>query len=912
MSQPIVGRGPERSLIAEWLTGGEAATSAIVLTGPAGAGKTALWDWTVATASATVLASRAGLAEAHLPWVCLADLLSSVPPEAIDALPGPQRHTLRVVMLLDDGDETVDTRAVGTGVRTLLERTASERPLLLAIDDLQNVDQPSAAALTFALRRLQGSVPIRIIGTSRSLDPPWTLLDALDDQRCRSVEVGPMTVAATYELLHQHLDLRLPRPMLLRVHETSAGNPLYALELARALSRSDAEPLPGLPLPVPAGLDALIGDRIHSQPDNVRILVAGTAAAWRFTDAGVDPDVLRTALDAGLVTAEPAADGVRVIRAAHPLIGAAAYASIGADDRQAVHERLASFAGDPVERARHTALAGSAAHGDVARTLDDGVLAAMAAGTPEIAVELARLAVDRTGDEEARADRLDRLAQALSRAGDSHGAVAAARSAVAATPAGPARAIRSVRLAEMVYGASGESGVIGMLNDALLEAAGDPTAMVEVLSPLTMLTRDIAAAVKHANRAVALLDRIDDPDPRLVVGALGIAAGMKFRAGDGLDHDAFERIIELERDRPKRRMADRADAGYAALLKYADDLPEAVDRLRKLLDEAEASGDLEAISYLLGHLSQARLWQGQLDDAQAYAEWQLDLAEQAGLAMDASTARYNLGMTMFYRGDHDDAATLITTTIEEENADDWNRQRGAGALGAIALARGDAEQAVAHLSEWHATLRDMRFREPGYSRFHLDFVEALVSTGRLSEAEKFLDELDDQVRTSGRRWAAAVATTGRALVRAARGELEPAAVEIQVALGYFETSPFLLDAARTRLLAGRIFWRSRARRTARDLIAAAVADFAAYGAVAWAARGAAELGRMSLRPRAPSDLTETEHRIAEMAAAGMTSRAIGEKLFLATKTIEANLSRAYRKLGIRTRAELGARLERMQ
>jgi DNA-binding CsgD family transcriptional regulator len=906
MPHRIVGREAEQSRIIEWLTSPTLGASANVLTGPAGAGKTALWDWTVGEAAGLVLVSRAGIAEAHLPWVCLADLLSTVPADQIDALPAPQRHALRVVMLLDAGDETVDARAVGTGVWTLLGRLCGHQPVLVALDDLPHVDPESAAALAFALRRLPDAAAIRVIGTSRADGPPWTPLDGIDAGQLIRLDIGPLTVAATYDLLYGRLGVRFPRPMLLRVHETSGGNPLYALELARALDRMDSPPAPGLPLPVPAGLDALIGDRIRSQPTQVRTLVASAAAAWRLAEPSVDTGVLAAATDAGLVVADVAIDGARVIRAAHPLIGAAAYASLTAGDRQALHERLAAVSGDPVERARHTALAGTTARGDVARILDAGVLAALASGTPEIAVELGRLAVDRSDDAE-KAERLDRLAQALSRAGDAQGAVVAARAAADATPVGPARAIRQVRLAEHTYVESGHNGVLELLKAALEEAAGDPAATADVLVTLTMYTLDIETAVGYANRAVSLLEQLDEPDPGILVTALGMAAGMRFRAGGGLDHEAFERIIEIERVRPRRRLADRVDAAYAALLKYADHLTDAEARLLALLEEAEGSGDLEAVAYVLGHLPQIALWQGRLSDAQAYAERHLVIAEQAGM-MVASTARYNLGVALAYRGRHDDAVTLLTMTMQEKNASDWDLQRGLGGLGYTALSSGDAALAVEHLTEWHTLLRAMNFREPGYSRSHLDFVEALVATGRIAQAEEFIDELDDQVLTSGRRSAAAIATTGRALIQACRGDIDSAAGTIQDALAYYETSPFRFDQARTCLIAGRIAWRARARRMARDLVASATDDFTAFGATAWAERGASELARMNLRAAAPAQLTETERRIADLAARGMTNRAIAEELFLATKTVEANIARAYRKLGIRSRAELGARL----
>ena len=66
--------------------------------------------------------------------------------------------------------------------------------------------------------------------------------------------------------------------------------------------------------------------------------------------------------------------------------------------------------------------------------------------------------------------------------------------------------------------------------------------------------------------------------------------------------------------------------------------------------------------------------------------------------------------------------------------------------------------------------------------------------------------------------------------------------------------------------------------------------------MAWAGQAAAELARVNLRPAAPGELTETERRVAELAAAGLTNREVAQRLFLAVKTVEANLARVYRKL----------------
>jgi DNA-binding CsgD family transcriptional regulator len=389
-------------------------------------------------------------------------------------------------------------------------------------------------------------------------------------------------------------------------------------------------------------------------------------------------------------------------------------------------------------------------------------------------------------------------------------------------------------------------------------------------------------------------------------GALCQAAGARFRAGRGLDHDMFRRAIELERDHPSRRLSDRADASYAALLKYADHLGEAEARLVALLAEARASGDLSSIAYLLGHLPHIALWQGQLGRARQFADEQLDVAEQGSLASLTEHARHNLGLVLVYQGQLDEGAAMLASSLDAPVATNYERQRAHGALGFTALSGGDPVTAAGHLDRWHAVLTAMHLREPGYSRWHLDYLVSLVATGRLADARAFLDHLDTLVARSGRRSAGAVALTGRALVLAASGELPAALAAAGEALAWYDGSPLRFDRARTLLIAGQLQRRAKAKRPAQALLAEAHREFTAFGAVAWARQAAAELARVNLRPAAPGELTETERRVAELAAAGLTNREVAQRLFLAVKTVEANLARVYRKLAITSRAELGA------
>jgi DNA-binding NarL/FixJ family response regulator len=150
--------------------------------------------------------------------------------------------------------------------------------------------------------------------------------------------------------------------------------------------------------------------------------------------------------------------------------------------------------------------------------------------------------------------------------------------------------------------------------------------------------------------------------------------------------------------------------------------------------------------------------------------------------------------------------------------------------------------------------------------------------------------------------------TGRAMVDAASGRMPEALAAIEQALTWYDTSPLRFDRARTLLIAGQIHRRVKAKRLAQEALAEAHREFTAFGAAAWARQAAAELARVNLRPAAASALTETERRVAELAAAGLTNREVAQQLFVAVKTVEANLARVYRKLGITSRAELGARM----
>ena len=209
----------------------------LVLEGEAGIGKTTLWSAGVA------LSREAFLLRLHVPsrrsarlsYAALADLMENVIDDAAGDLPDLQRRALQVALLqADPSDGAADHRTVSAA--TLGTALALARaPRTLGVDDEQWLDASSAAAPGFALRRLREE-RVGLLATRRSgqsaLDPTG-LTRAMSERQLQRMRIAPLSIRAVGGLIGDRLGLRLSRRMLYRVHETSRGNPLFALELAR-------------------------------------------------------------------------------------------------------------------------------------------------------------------------------------------------------------------------------------------------------------------------------------------------------------------------------------------------------------------------------------------------------------------------------------------------------------------------------------------------------------------------------------------------------------------------------------------------------------------------------------------------------------------------------------------------------
>ena len=384
----LVGRESELALLHRFIDEIADGSCGAVISGDAGIGKTVLWRATVEAAEAAgvrVLATRCVEAEMPVALGGLSDLLDETLEDVAADLAEPQRRALAVAIGLETPsverpDPVVLPRAFLACLRALADRS----PVLLAIDDLHWLDPPSERTLAFAVRRL-GDAPVGVLVTRRGDAANPLGLSHDMDERLVAVRVGALSVGALHHLIRTRLGVRISRPALARVHEASGGNPMFALEFAKSVGSTDG------PLPLPSSLEELVRERVAAFPSDVLPLLAAVAATVRPTPAllaaVVDDStaLLEAASAAGAVTVDP--EGI--VRFAHPLFAAAAYAAVRPAARRALHERLAMLGGDDDERARHLALASVEPDSETAKLIDGAAMRARARGAPDAAATLA-------------------------------------------------------------------------------------------------------------------------------------------------------------------------------------------------------------------------------------------------------------------------------------------------------------------------------------------------------------------------------------------------------------------------------------------------------------------------------------------------------------------------------------------
>jgi DNA-binding CsgD family transcriptional regulator len=919
----VVGRESEIDSVHVFLEAVPGGPIALLIEGEIGIGKTTLWRQGVAEAGERglqVLTSRPVEAEIALPFAVLGDLLGDVPDAALGRLPYPQREALEVA-LLRAGTKPggLQPRAVALGVLGAIRVLAEDTPLVLAIDDAQWLDPPSADALAFAARRLRDE-PIGFLLARRaeaSEESRVELAAALDSDRVTRLVIGPLDIRSLDRLLRAQIGRQFVRPALVELQRVSGGNPFFALELGRALLTRDVSPAPGEPLPVPATLNELVRERLAGIPTAAREAALVVSALSRPTvelvaaAAGGGVDALEKAAAAGVL--EIADDRVRF---SHPLLASVVYAQTPPAKRRELHARLAEIVDDPDEQALHLALAASGPDAQVAATVEDAARRARARGAPQAAAELWDRARMLTPPDDADAwRRAIEAGECHLEAGDTDRARLLLEEVVARLPPGRERAYALTRLAWVKGFGQGYRVSADLFRAALAEIGDDPAARIEIERGLAWsihLTGDVAAAEAHARAALELAERLEEPG--MLASALADMAFFQTIRGRGIPTALIERARELEDPEAEWRSIlgrTRPAWVHGMLLEWAGDLDAARSTLVALRDTVLARGDEHILGDVVDHLGRVECLAGDWELASRYASEFLEITMQTAQETErpfalATRARVDahLGRVAEARAATDEGLPLaLQVGVVPAHLEML------GVRGFLEYSLGDAREAHRFLGPLPRAVAEAGFGEPALFRFHGDAIETLLALGERDAAAALLAELEEQARVTGGVWALTIASRCRALLSAAAGDSDAAYASLDRALELHERLQEPFERARTLLVRGTLQRRHRKKRPARESLTQALAVFDGLGARLWSERARAELRRIGGRaPATPGVLTPTEERVVALVAAGHTYREVADALFISPKTVQWNLSKIYRKLGVRSRAELAAKL----
>ncbi len=892
---------------------------AIVLQGEAGIGKTTVWHAALEAAArhgSRVVVTRPTEAEARLPFAGLNDLFGGLVDADSPPLSPPQRLALDVALMrVDVSGESMQPLALSLAVLELMRFASSAKPLVIAIDDVQWLDESTASVVRFALRRLENE-PVVVLATARTgpATPPPPIVDGLPADRVSVVPVLPLGSAEVDRLMDESLDLQLSPTQRGRVHRMARGNPLHAIEIGRHLATSGGDTASDRAA-VPDALDDLLRARVVALSAYARLVTAHAAALSYPTPAILGEVLGAERVQRGLAEARSAdvlVAGDDPIRFSHPLLASEVYATLDESDRHEMHRRLASVVTEPEELARHLALAADGPDPAVAAVLDDAAVHAHARGASDAAGELSELAADLTpAPDPDRARRMASAGRYRLMAGD----VASARELLERALAEPA-AKRGPARAEVLYRLSGVRQLLddfvaaeSLGREALRHVDDDLPLTIRVkllVAGISFITgRSWAAGARHAFEAMSMAEQLGDPS--LEVAAIGAYATWRYATGHGYDPALADRADELEPWTAGLRTLDLPAFDIGNIQIAEGQTAAGFGRLRTLIDRAERDGDYSSLPFLLGNVTVGDLLDGRID----VAHERLDQASRLAEVTDQRTA---LVHTLAVRarvaarlGDAEAAHAAGRGALELMAVTSWRVGEWwmRSELALLELSRGDAAAAFELVA---GALPPHEKDDSGRRRWaHGAAIEALVALGRLDEARSALTAIEKQARRHRAPRLRAEVLRARARVLAAGGEPGAADAAIAEAEAMHRQIEDRWELARTLLLAGEIHRRSRRRAKARAALREALEGFALMGSRLWTEQAREQLARISAA-RHDGGLTPTQRGIAELVASGLTNRQVADRMFMSAHTVEAHLSAIYRTLGITSRADLGAAL----
>lgn len=869
------------------------------LVGDAGIGKTAVLRELIDRIGPEprVLWATGREGETELAWGVFEQLFAPLVADGLDtSLAAPQRSAVRSALALEDDPSAGDASplAPAVGGRNLLLAAAESRPLLVLVDDLHWVDQPSRRALDYVLARLEGTSMAAIVAGRPSdgggADPPVPALP-----------LDPLDRGASLTLLQ---DRGIQDPAVgERILDQLGGNPLLLQAAADDLDEHQRAGRAALPevLSVPASVGRLAEQRLNDLDAATRDATLVAAIAPRgelrtLTRAlavlGHDDHRLELAEAAGIIRI----DGARYVFT-HPTLRSAAYHLATAADRRRAHGAVADVVSDEVMSAWH---AGQATVGPDEATAD--ALARSAATllqrrAPVAAAAHLERAAALTNDPEVTARRLREAAGALAETGRT----AAALSLLDRADGLGRLEVEAARREQLRLRLMGRVGATDEAVDGLRGLAArlqdvDPCLSAEVLlDTLPHLVRAARGADIEMVTKAALEQAKRAGRPDLARRAEVALGGLRLARGD-LDAqvllDRYTEVLEVEGSLAAAPFVAEVVAPYLGLLRRGPEVEALFDTLEHDLRVAVAIPSLIVVLGARSLLSRGR----DLRRSAAYDMEAIELADaidQPELALLAATA---LSVTAAAIGDADRV--------------DLGARRCALATTGSHLAGGLSGRALLHLGRGELDDALVLYEEM-YERFGVgssmirwepEWCEALVRTRQTERAAEMIDEFAGSP-------VGPLTTGGICRVRGmiADGE-DAAAAQFRRALRFVDIIPNDLVRGRTELVWGERLRRSRKRAEARGHLETAAMLLRRVGAEVWAERAERELVAAGAAPTTQhgtaAALTNQERDVVRLAVAGATNREIADQMFLSPRTIETHLGSSYRKLGVANRREL--------
>jgi DNA-binding CsgD family transcriptional regulator len=890
----LIGRRAERNTLDQFVEAVSSGESrALVVSGEAGVGKTALLEYLAEQAAECCVLRAAGVqSEMELAFAALHQLCSPILGN-LDRLPPPQADALRTAFGISSG-AAPDKFLVGLAVLNLLSEVAEQRPVVCVVDDEQWIDRASAQVLGFVARRLAAES----VGLVFAARIPSNERAGLAELVVRGLD------AADARAL---LDTELTGPLDSRVRDLilteTRGNPLALLEFSRGVTPDQLAGGFGLLGAVQPSerVEERLRRRIEVLPEQTRRLLLVAAAdpvgdpalVWRAAaQLGIGGDAAAPATDEGVVQF-----GTRV-RFRHPLVRSVVYRSASLEDRQSVHRALAEVTDpehDPDRRAWHRAHAAPGPDEDVAAELERSAGRAQARGGPAAAAAFLERATMLTLDPMRRGERALAAASAKVEAG----ALDAAQELLSLAAAGPLSDFQQARLdligAQLAFVASRGSDAPPLLLKAArrlepIDASLSRATYLQALTAAVFAGRlAVGGGVLEVARAAAAA-----PPPLGPAGALdlfldGFVAYYNdgYRAGLPI----LRRALELFGTgmSPEEELRWDWVAGTVALDLWDDErwqllsdrhieLARSVGALSELPLALNARGGMLTLT---GELAAAG---GVIQELQAATEATgSKLAPYAALGVAAMSGR------------EAQTAALVGATISDVSL------RGEG--NAITVAEWATAVLNNGVGNYHAAMAAATWAAA-------ELVEAAARSGRGDIAAKALRRLADSTSASGTDWALGVEARSRALL----SEGDPAEYLYRESIERLGRTRMRADLARAHLLYGEWLRRERRRIDARAQLRTAHDMLETMGMEAFANRARRELRATGETARkrtvrtVDEKLTPQEAQIAGMARDGLSNPEIGARLFISARTVKYHLRKVFTKLGIESRGQLARAL----